>query len=148
VDEGVDEAKKGRVSSRSILHSPPDTHGHNSVMDNMKGGDVVKLLPCQEEECVNKFNKLGKIVVVGRGCHSQGFLTVTVVDWLASIVILSEPSIVSQSPKQPRRQSNHEKVVDTHDPSDIERLSIPHESGANDFDKESIGKADCKSRKG
>ncbi len=50
VDEGVEQTEKGGVATGSEADSEPDTHRHNTVVDDVKKGDVLVLFAQNEEE--------------------------------------------------------------------------------------------------
>ena len=56
----VEEHEKGAVTASDKLEEDPGDHGHDGVVDDMKGGQLVVLLLENHEEGVHKVSELGE----------------------------------------------------------------------------------------
>lgn len=51
------------------LDAPPDTHGHDAMVDHVQVRDVILFSPQNEEHGVSELHELGDVVPVGGGGH-------------------------------------------------------------------------------
>ena len=72
VDESVEERAKQSVSARHVLDAQPKEDGHQSVVHHMQRGDLIVFLSQNEENCIEKVDKLGYEVPVGDVQGTQG----------------------------------------------------------------------------
>jgi len=62
VDETIAQRSHVRCTARYKLQHGPSDDGHRGVVVNMEEGDLVVLLACDEEECVDELDDLGSEV--------------------------------------------------------------------------------------
>lgn len=62
VNKRVEYAEKSGVTPGSEFDTPPHSDRHDTMVDDMKVGDLVKFLPQYEENGVHEFRELAKVV--------------------------------------------------------------------------------------
>lgn len=77
----------------------------------------------------------------GKRTHADRVTRVAVVDRLATVVVLPEPSVHSEHDEDPGRNYDHGQVVGNHEPADAEWLAVTHEPRAQELDEGDIRQA-------
>ena len=67
------------------------------MVDNVKSGHLVVLVPHHHEEGVHEVRELGEEVPPHRSCHEGSIPGVGVVNWLANPIVLSTQPKLTQS---------------------------------------------------
>lgn len=78
------------------------------MMDDMESRNVIKFLSHYKKQRISEFDEFGDVIVPGKRGHSNGVFGVSVVYRLAPIVILSEPTIDTETIEQIAADSNHD----------------------------------------
>ena len=138
--------KQKEKLTRRKLNSPPDTHRHDSMMNDMQSCYMRIFLSQNKEDCVSKLYKLRNIIPIGSCCHSPCIIRVAVVNGLTAIVILPEPSVLTKFNEDPCWYKDHYQVVRNHKPSNVKGFPVLHELGSDDFDSQDIRETEKKGR--
>jgi len=82
VDSHIEEPTECRVTSTNESDSKPRSKRHDTMMDNMKGGQVGELLAEQEQERVKEVNKLREVIPPGHISCIEPIRSIAIVHWL------------------------------------------------------------------
>ena len=93
VDEGVKRAEERSVTTGNEFHPPPNSGWHDSVVDDVQGGDLIVLFAQHEEESVHELGELGEVVPPAQLGDDQLLGIVRIVNHLASETVAASPRV-------------------------------------------------------
>lgn len=93
MNEGVQHSKEGGMATRSELYSPPNGGRHNAMVDNVQIGDLIKLLPQDKENRIQKLGEFAEVIPPTHLGDDQLIWVIGIVDRLATKAIAEQPCV-------------------------------------------------------
>ena len=90
---GIEEAEEGAVTTRGEFHTPPNSSRHDTVVNDVQCRDLIIFLTQNEEDSVEKLGELAEIIPPAKMGHYQLIRIIRVVDWLAYVAVVAQPSV-------------------------------------------------------
>lgn len=78
--------------TRSEFNSEPHGHWHNAVMNNVKCGYLIVLLPQYEEQSVEELGEFAYVVPPATLGHSHCFGVSRIINWLTPVRVVVPPA--------------------------------------------------------
>jgi len=134
MDTDVEEHEECGVTTSNKLEEEPYNNWHHGMVDNMKGGHLVVLVPHHHEEGVHEVCELGEEVPPHSGSHEGSIPGVGVVHWLTNPIVFSTQPKLTQSGENPEAEEGLEKIVSKHEFLNIKSWSSLHKGWSSKSD--------------
>jgi len=129
VDAHVEETAKHGLAASDIPDPPPGSEGHDAVVDHVKSGEVVELLPEDKEDGVDVVDELGEEVPPRHVHRVQRARAVRVVHRLAHPAVPTSQPECAGPIKHPGAEEGLEEIVGEHDTLYLVRGTVLHKTG-------------------
>ena len=128
----------------------PGSEGHDTMMENVKGGEVHPFLSEHKEKGVDGVHQLWKEEPPGHICCQHALFGIWIVHWLTKPIVPTSQPEVARLLEQPQTEKGLEEIVGNHEQLDVIWLAVLHESrpcAPDDVDIES-GESKHRPRRG
>jgi len=135
MDEGIEQAEEGTVTSWGELDSPPASGWHDGVVDDVQVGDLIVLLAQYEEDGVQELSDLAEEVPPAHVGHGHLIGIIRVIDRLASQTVLPQPGVDHTLVNEVDANDDLDKVISDDGLFQIHGLTIAHQPRSQRLDE-------------